>query len=116
LPDTFAAPGVRVERDLEAVLAGVDAVMMLRIQRERITSSLLPSLDDYTRNFQLDRRRLRALRADAVILHPGPYNRGVELTDEVLDDPRSRYVAQVGNGVFVRMAVLDLLVNGPVAA
>jgi aspartate carbamoyltransferase catalytic subunit len=89
---------------------------MLRIQRERITSSLLPSLDDYTRNYQLDRRRLRALRDGAVILHPGPYNRGVELTDDVLDDPRSRYVAQVGNGVFVRMAVLDLLVNGSLAA
>jgi aspartate carbamoyltransferase catalytic subunit len=116
LPQTFAGPGVRIERDLDAVLPAVDAVMMLRIQRERITSSLLPALDDYTRNYQLDRRRLRALRGDAVILHPGPYNRGVELTDDVLDDPRSRYVAQVGNGVFVRMAVLDLLVNGAVAA
>jgi aspartate carbamoyltransferase catalytic subunit len=116
LPDAFAAQGVRIERDFAAVLPNVDAVMMLRIQRERITSSLLPALDDYTRNYQLDRRRLRALRADAVILHPGPYNRGVELTDDVLDDPRSRYVAQVANGVFVRMAVLDLLVNGARAA
>jgi aspartate carbamoyltransferase catalytic subunit len=116
LPDAFAALGVRIERDFDAVLPRVDAVMMLRIQRERITSSLLPSLDDYTRNYQLDRRRLAELRTAAVILHPGPYNRGVELTDDVLDDPRSRYVAQVGNGVFVRMAVLDLLVNGAQAA
>ncbi|MFN2460438.1 MAG: aspartate carbamoyltransferase catalytic subunit [Candidatus Velthaea sp.] len=117
LPQTFATEGVRIERDLDAVLGRVDAVMMLRIQRERITSSLLPALEDYTRNYQLNRRRLRSLRSDAVILHPGPYNRGVELTDEVLDDPRSRYVAQVANGVFVRMAVLDLLLNGaPVAA
>ena len=116
LPEAFAAQGVRIERDFEAVLPTVDAVMMLRIQRERITSSLLPSLDDYTRNYQLDRSRLAALPAAAVILHPGPYNRGVELTDDVLDDPRSRYVAQVGNGVFVRMAVLDLLVNGTAAA
>jgi aspartate carbamoyltransferase catalytic subunit len=116
LPDAFKAQGVRVERDFDTILPRVDAVMMLRIQRERITSSLLPSLDDYTRNYQLDRRRLGALREDAVILHPGPYNRGVELTDDVLDDPRSRYVAQVGNGVFVRMAVLDFLVNGPIAA
>jgi aspartate carbamoyltransferase catalytic subunit len=116
LPQSFAAQRVRIERDLDTVLPEVDAVMMLRIQRERITSSLLPSLDDYTRNYQLDRRRLGALRSDAVILHPGPYNRGVELTDDVLDDPRSRYVAQVGNGVFVRMAVLDLLVNGTAAA
>jgi aspartate carbamoyltransferase catalytic subunit len=115
LPDAFATRGVRIERDFERVLPNVDAVMMLRVQRERITSCLLPALDDYTRNYQLDRRRLSALRNDAVILHPGPYNRGVELTDDVLDDPRSRYVAQVGNGVFVRMAVLDLLVNGTAA-
>ncbi|MBV8582244.1 MAG: aspartate carbamoyltransferase catalytic subunit [Candidatus Eremiobacteraeota bacterium] len=117
LPRDFAQAGVRIERDLDAILPRLDAVMMLRIQRERIEAGLLPSLDDYTQRFQLNRARLRALRDDAVILHPGPYNRGVELTDEVLDDPRSRYVAQVHNGVFVRMAVLDLLVNGvPVAA
>ena len=116
LPHAFAAPGVRVERDLDAVLPRIDAVMMLRIQRERIAGGLLPSLDDSTQRYQLNRARLAQLRNDAVILHPGPYNRGVELTDDVLDDPRSRYVAQVHNGVFVRMAVLDLLVNGaPVA-
>jgi aspartate carbamoyltransferase catalytic subunit len=112
LPEAFETEGVRIERDLDAVLGDVDAVMMLRIQRERITTSLLPALDDYTRNYQLNRTRLGSLRTDAVILHPGPYNRGIELTDDVLDDPRSRYVAQVGNGVFVRMAVLDFLVNG----
>ena len=117
LPPEFARSGVRIERDLDAVLPRVDAVMMLRIQRERITGGLLASLDDYTQRYQLNRARLRSLGASAIILHPGPYNRGVELTDEVLDDPRSRYVAQVHNGVFVRMAVLDLLVNGaPVAA
>jgi aspartate carbamoyltransferase catalytic subunit len=90
--------------------------MMLRIQRERIVSGLLPSLDDYTRRFQLNRDRLRRLRADAVILHPGPYNRGIELTDDVLADPRSRYVVQVHNGVFVRMAVLAFLAAPAVAA
>jgi aspartate carbamoyltransferase catalytic subunit len=117
LPRDFVAPGVRIDRDLDAVLPRVDAVMMLRIQRERIETGLLPSLDDYTQHYQLNRARLRSLRGDAIILHPGPYNRGVELTDDVLDDPRSRYVAQVHNGVFVRMAVLDLLVNGaPVPA
>jgi aspartate carbamoyltransferase catalytic subunit len=117
LPSEFASDGVRIERDLDAVLGRVDAVMMLRIQRERIDAGLLPSLDDYTLRYQLNRTRLRSLRGDAVILHPGPYNRGIELTDDVLDDPRSRYVAQVRNGVFVRMSVLDLLVNGaPVSA
>ncbi len=116
LPQDFAGPGLRIERDLDAVLPQLDAVMMLRIQRERISAALLPALDDYTRRYQLNRARLGALRDDAVILHPGPYNRGVELTDEVLADPRSRYVAQVSNGVFVRMAVLDLLVNGAAVA
>jgi aspartate carbamoyltransferase catalytic subunit len=111
LPDSMETEGVRIERDLDAVLPHIDAIMMLRIQRERIVSGLLPSLDDYTRRFQLNPTRLARLSADAVILHPGPYNRGVELTDEVLDDPRSRYVVQVHNGVFVRMAVLEFLVN-----
>jgi aspartate carbamoyltransferase catalytic subunit len=94
----------------------VNAVMMLRIQRERIVSGLLPSLDDYTRRFQLNHDRLRRLHGDAVILHPGPYNRGIELTDDVLEDRRSRYVVQVHNGVFVRMAVLSFLVEPAVAA
>ncbi|MBV8749208.1 MAG: aspartate carbamoyltransferase catalytic subunit [Candidatus Eremiobacteraeota bacterium] len=116
LPRDFAQAGVRIERDLDAILPRIDAVMMLRIQRERIEVGLLPSLDDYTQRYQLNRARLRSLRSDAVILHPGPYNRGVELTDDVLDDPRSRYVAQVHNGVFVRMAVLDHLVNGAAVA
>jgi aspartate carbamoyltransferase catalytic subunit len=117
LPETFAAEGVRIERDFDAVLPHVDAIMMLRIQRERIVSGLLPSLDDYIRRFQLNRTRLARLPREAVILHPGPYNRGVELTDEVLDDPRSRYVTQVSNGVFVRMAVLEFLVRrAPVTA
>jgi aspartate carbamoyltransferase catalytic subunit len=111
LPDSFAGEGVRIARDFDDVLPHVDAIMMLRIQRERITSGLLPSLDDYIRRFQLNRTRLARLPREAVILHPGPYNRGVELTDEVLDDPRSRYVAQVSNGVFVRMAVLEFLVK-----
>ena len=112
LPAAMERPGVRISRDLDAVLPEVDAVMMLRIQHERITSSLLPALSDYTRNYQLDRSRLRALKSSSVILHPGPYNRGIELTDDALADPRSRYKVQVENGVFVRMAVLDHLVNG----
>lgn len=111
LPDSFAAEGVEIERDFDAALPQVDAVMMLRIQHERISSALLPSLDDYTRRYQLNPARLARLSRDAVIMHPGPYNRGVELTDEVLEDPRSRYVVQVHNGVYVRMAVLEFLVK-----
>jgi aspartate carbamoyltransferase catalytic subunit len=112
LPDDFAGEGVRIERDLDAVLPRVDAVMMLRIQRERIAASLLPALSDYTIGYQLGAARLRLLPKHALILHPGPYNRGVELTDDALADTRSRYETQVTNGVFVRMATLDLLVNG----
>lgn len=112
LSDDFARDGVRIERTFDDVLPRIDAVMMLRIQRERIAASLLPSLADYTIGYQLSAQRLRLLPKQAIILHPGPYNRGVELTDEALADPRSRYETQVTNGVFVRMATLDLLVNG----
>ncbi len=112
LPESFAREGVRVERDFDAVLPEADVVMLLRIQRERITSAALPSLDDYARNYRLDGKRLRLLREHAIVMHPGPYNRGVELTDEVLSFPGWRYAQQVAHGVPVRMAVLDFFVNG----
>jgi aspartate carbamoyltransferase catalytic subunit len=116
LPDAFGEAGVRITRDLDAVLPTLDAIMMLRIQRERITSGLLPALDDYTVRYQLNAARCAVLPKHAVIMHPGPYNRGIELTDDVLEDPRSRYVQQVNNGVFVRMAVLDFLAGTGAAA
>jgi aspartate carbamoyltransferase catalytic subunit len=112
LPYAMIREGVRIERDLDAVLPNVDALMLLRIQRERIASAVLPSLDDYARNYRLDARRLRALRPGAIVMHPGPYNRGVELTEDVFNFSGWRYAQQVSHGVFVRMAVLDFLVNG----
>jgi aspartate carbamoyltransferase catalytic subunit len=112
LPDAFARDGVRVERDLDAVLPGVDAVMLLRVQRERIASAALPALDDYARGFRLDARRLALLAPGAIVMHPGPYNRGVELTEDVLSFPGWRYAQQVAHGVHVRMAALDYVVNG----
>jgi aspartate carbamoyltransferase catalytic subunit len=112
LPDAMVREGIRIERDLDAVLPTVDALMLLRIQRERIASAVLPSLDDYARNYRLDARRLRALAPHAIVMHPGPYNRGVELTEDVFNFPGWRYAQQVSHGVFVRMAVLDFLVNG----
>ncbi len=112
VPDSMARPGVRVARDLDAILPEVDAVMLLRIQRERVSAGIIPSLDDYARGFRLDRARLRLLRPKAIIMHPGPYNRGVELTDDVLAAPTWRYARQVAFGVPVRMAVLDFVVNG----
>jgi aspartate carbamoyltransferase catalytic subunit len=104
--------GVRISRNLDAVLPNVDAVMLLRIQRERIASAVLPSLDDYARNYRLDARRLTMLAPGAIVMHPGPYNRGVELTEDVFSYPGWRYAQQVSHGVYVRMAVLDFLVNG----
>jgi len=112
LPDAMAREGVRIERDLDAVLPHVDALMLLRIQRERIAAAVLPSLDDYARNYRLDARRLRNLGPHAIVMHPGPYNRGVELTEDVFNFPGWRYAQQVSHGVYVRMAVLDFLVNG----
>jgi len=112
LPDSMGGDGPRVARDLDAVLPHVDAVMLLRIQHERIASAVLPSLDDYARNYRLDARRLALLPKHAIVMHPGPYNRGVELTEDVLRYPGWRYAQQVSHGVYVRMAVLDFLVNG----
>lgn len=111
LPDDYAEDGIAVERDFDAVLSRADAVMLLRIQRERFAA--MPITDEqYVRDYRLDERRLNLLRPDAVIMHPGPYNRGMELDDAVLDFAGWRYTKQVRHGVTVRMAVLDLLVNG----
>jgi aspartate carbamoyltransferase catalytic subunit len=112
VPDAMAADGVRVVRDLDAVLPELDVVMLLRIQHERIASAVLATLDDYARTYQLDARRLARLSPNAIVMHPGPYNRGVELTDDVLGFGGWRYAQQVSHGVHVRMAVLDFLVNG----
>jgi aspartate carbamoyltransferase catalytic subunit len=104
--------GVHVSRDLDGVLPEMDAIMLLRIQKERIASAVLPTLDDYARNYRLDGKRLKLIRPGAIVMHPGPYNRGVELTEDVFAFPGWRYAQQVSHGVYVRMAVLDFLVNG----
>ena len=101
--------GCTVTRDLDAALDGVDAVMMLRLQRERMEQGLVSSLEDYHRDYGLDQARLRRAARDAVVLHPGPMNRGVEINDAVADGPQSLVLQQVGNGVAVRMAVLEAL-------
>ena len=113
LPQSFSSDSVRVERDLDAVLPQVDAIMLLRIQRERfaVTPTLI-SDDDFVGGYRLDAARLTRLKDDAIVMHPGPYNRGVELVDEVLAHAGWRYANQVRHGVFMRMAVLDFLVNG----
>jgi aspartate carbamoyltransferase catalytic subunit len=111
LPNSYAGDGVSVERQFDAVLPKVDAIMLLRIQRERF-SEMAISDRDYVAGYRLDRRRLGIARQDAIVMHPGPYNRGVELDDSVLEFAGWRYARQVHHGVPIRMAVLDLLVNG----
>jgi aspartate carbamoyltransferase catalytic subunit len=111
LPDEYAGPKVRVERNFDAVLPEADGIVLLRIQRERFETMPL-SDEDYIRDYRLDEARLAKVRDDAVILHPGPYNRGMELDDAVLDFAGWRYAKQVRHGVAIRMAVLDFLVHG----
>jgi aspartate carbamoyltransferase catalytic subunit len=111
LPDGYAHDGVRVERDFDAVIPGVDALVLLRIQRERFNTQNM-SDTNYVQRYQLNAERLKHLPARAIVMHPGPYNRGMELDDSVLTYAGWRYATQVRNGVFIRMAVLDFLVNG----
>lgn len=111
LPDDDTLAGCAVSHDLDAALDGVDAVMMLRLQRERMAEGLVASLDAYHRAYGLTEARLRRAAPDAIVMHPGPMNRGVEITDAVADGPQSRVLVQVANGVAVRMAVLEALLG-----
>lgn len=101
-----------VSYDLDAVLPDADVVMMLRVQRERMSDSYFPSAREYSRRYGLDGARLRHMPEHAIVMHPGPMNRGMEITPEVADSPRSTIVEQVTNGVSVRMACLYLLLGG----
>ena len=101
-----------VSYDLDAALPKSDVVMMLRIQQERMNAAYFPSVREYSRRYGLDTARLRQLPEEAIVMHPGPMNRGVEIAAEVADSPRSTIVEQVTNGVSVRMAVLYLLLGG----
>jgi aspartate carbamoyltransferase catalytic subunit len=114
LPWRVESWGVQVAYDLDAVLAKQDVVMLLRLQRERQQGGYLPSLREFTRLYGLDARRLAALPEHAIVMHPGPMNRGVEIAADVADDPaRSVITDQVANGISVRMALLYLLLGGP---
>ncbi|WP_345294479.1 aspartate carbamoyltransferase catalytic subunit [Luteimonas vadosa] len=109
LPGDGLLSGCTVTTDFDAALDGVDAVMLLRLQRERMVEGLVDSLEDYHRDYGLTPRRLRRAAGDAVVLHPGPMNRGIEIDDTVADGPQSLVLRQVANGVAVRMAVLEAL-------
>ena len=116
-PPTLLPVGVeqwpaQVSFDLDAVLPEVDAVMMLRIQMERMSDSFFPSAREYSRYFGLNKERLAALKPSAIVMHPGPMNRGLEITADSADSARSVIVEQVSNGISVRMAILYLLLAG----
>lgn len=111
LPPDTGAWDVQVSHSLDEVLGEIDVCYLLRMQSERMTESLVPSLREYTAGFGLTSERADRLRADALIMHPGPMNRGVEIASEVADRPNAVIIEQVANGVAVRMAVLFLLLG-----
>jgi aspartate carbamoyltransferase catalytic subunit len=111
LPPSLDGWPVDVSHDIDEVLPKVDVVYLLRMQKERQTEALLPSLREYTATYGLTRDRARLLQEHALVMHPGPMNRGVEIAAEVADLPRSVITRQVANGVAVRSAVLFLLLG-----
>jgi len=115
VPERFRCMGVNVCHDLEAALRDADAVMLLRIQHERQTSTHFPSLGEYTRMFGLNASRAHLLKPDAIIMHPGPINRGVELDNFLADSGRSVILEQVTNGIVCRMGVLYLCATAAAA-
>jgi aspartate carbamoyltransferase catalytic subunit len=111
LPSSLAGWPVDVSHDLDGALPKADVVYLLRVQNERMTEALLPSLREYTAGYGLTRRRASLLQDDALVMHPGPINRGVEIAAEVASLPSTLISHQVANGVAVRMAVLYLLLG-----
>lgn len=108
IPKGVERLGVQVCHDMDAGLDGVDAVMMLRLQKERMRSALLPSEYEYFQRYGLTEQRLARARPDAIVMHPGPINRGVEIDSAVADGQRSVILQQVSHGIAVRMAVLAM--------
>jgi len=107
-PDPTTMPGATITEDLDAALRGADVVMALRIQRERIEDLQgIPSADDYFANYGISQERMRLAAPGAIVMHPGPMNRGVEIESTLADSPRSAIAQQVTNGVAVRMAILS---------
>ena len=111
-PADIARFGVRVTSSVEEAVADADVVMLLRIQLERMEGAFVPSLREYFNVFGMTEKRLKLAKPDVLIMHPGPMNRGVEISSEVADGPYSVILEQVANGVAVRMAVLYLLAGG----
>ncbi|HHU63851.1 MAG TPA: aspartate carbamoyltransferase catalytic subunit [Clostridiales bacterium] len=109
LPPDLEKTGVNVYNNVEDAIRGADVVMGLRIQKERQRSGLLPSIDEYARYFGINEKNIKLAKKDVLIMHPGPVNRGVEMTSIIVDEDRSAITEQVTNGVAVRMALLYML-------
>jgi aspartate carbamoyltransferase catalytic subunit len=115
MPPGLAKLGVELVPNMRDAVKEADAVMMLRLQLERMTAAFIPSAREYSRLYGMGTAQLAWMKPDAFVLHPGPVNRGVELSPEVADGPRAVILDQVENGVAVRMAVLYLLAGGAAA-
>ena len=111
IPPGIAQLGVQVFDDLDEGLRGVDVIIMLRLQQERMQSALLPSAHEYFREYGLTAQRLGLAAKDAIVMHPGPINRGVEIDSTVADGPQSVILEQVTNGIAVRMAVMAMILG-----
>jgi aspartate carbamoyltransferase catalytic subunit len=112
LPVEVEKMGVKVYTDMDEGLRDVDVVIMLRLQRERMGSALLPSEREFFKLYGLTEKRLELTRPDAIVMHPGPINRGIEIDSRVADGPRSVILEQVTNGIAVRMAVMAMIMGG----
>ena len=112
VPRIFEETGCRVTYDIEEALEGADVINLLRIQHERQRKTMFPSIGEYSRLFGLNRSRLALTKPDAIIMHPGPINRGVEIESEIADGERAVILEQVTNGIAVRMAALYLVSGG----
>ena len=109
LPTMVENLGVRVHHDMAQGLKDVDVVLMLRLQNERMAGALLPSAQEYFKNYGLTEEKLARAKPDAIVMHPGPMNRGIEIDSSVADGPRSVILSQVTFGIAVRMAVMSML-------
>jgi len=108
LPSQVESMGVKAFHSIEEGLADVDVIIMLRLQKERMTSALLPSEREYFKCFGLTEERLNLANSNAIVMHPGPINRGVEIESSIADGPQSVILQQVSNGISVRMAIMSL--------
>jgi len=116
MPQGIEDMGVSVYTDIEKGLKGVDVVIMLRLQHERMNSALLPSVREYYARYGLTEERLNLAKPDAIVMHPGPANRGVEIDSAVADGPQSVIMQQVTNGIAVRMAIMSMVMGAGVVA